>query len=88
MAINRMARKEKRKVEEIIGRAVEKSHVPGQPSLGASTTAGAVISPNIDSIDYANEEGESVRSFMLGVDALGDPTRPLSVQGRKKNYYG
>jgi hypothetical protein len=88
----RNAHKERRKIREVIARAVQKSRVPGAPSLGttpgAQYSTGIYISPGIQGDNYTDENGNPIRSFMLGVDALGDPHRPLMVKGKKRRFYG
>ena len=66
-------------VRQIVGRAVEKSHLPTSPSLGATPgrnhSTGVFVTPDIDGNDYIDEEGVPIRTALTEVDFTDDPTR-------------
>ena len=83
--LNRRALQERRKVRQIIERAAQKARSPGLPSAGTSG-GGSVISPRLETRTLADEDGNTIRDFVLGVDVLGDAGARLRVQGVTKNY--
>jgi hypothetical protein len=70
------------KVQEIINVAVEKSRRPGDgafASPSSSTGGTATVSPAIDgSYTYPDEDGNTIRPFMLDQDRMDDPTARLA----------
>lgn len=85
--MNRRIRDEIAAVDGIVESAVRQARAPGAASLGATgSSAGAVISPGLDDNNHLDAGGNSIRAFMLGVDALGAPNRFLIVKGRKIDY--
>ncbi len=89
--INRRARDERRKVAQIIERAVQKSRAPGSPTFGGpvSSISGTVTtSPALGGATVPDADGNTIHGFMLGVDALAQTGARLRVQGEPNRYYG
>ena len=90
--MNRRGGDERRKINQIVDRAVQKARAPGSSSFASpSTSTGgtATISPAVEgNFTEPDENGNTIHGFMLGVDTLGQTNARLRVKGDKNRYYG
>lgn len=80
MMINRRAAEERRKVQQIIDRAVQRARAPGSSFGTSSTQTGgtATVSPAITgTFTMPDENGNTLHGFMLDVDTLDSDTARL-----------